>query len=116
MCFKPPYEKSNDQLFSQRILSKAFYQQKESKTEILKPIVVSSNEISKTSSESNRLKPPCEISNNWKLVKLKSSTASEFSKAWLRFIIVIVQNKTYIVQSMQIVKSAARLIGETVSK
>ena len=72
--------------------------------------------ISKTSSESNFLKPPCETSNNWKLVKLKSSVASEFSKVRLKFIIVIVQNKTYIVQSMQIVQSAASIVGETVSK
>ena len=60
--------------------------------------------------------PLCESSNNWKLVKLKSSVTSKFSKARLKFILVIVQSKTQIVQSMQIVQSAARIIGETVSK
>ena len=53
-------------------------------------------------------------SNEWKLVKLKLSIASEFSKAWLKFIIVIVPNKTYI--SLQTVQSVDRIIGETVSK
>ena len=51
-----------------------------------------------------------------KLVKLKSSIVSKFSKARQKFIIVIVQMKTEIVQSMQIVQSTARIIGETVSK
>ena len=38
-----------------------------------------------------------------KLVKLKSSLVRKLSKARLKFIIVIVQNKTEIVQTMQIV-------------
>ena len=51
-----------------------------------------------------------------KLVKLKSSLVRKLSKARLKFIIVIVQNKTEIVQTMHIFQSAARIIGETVSK
>ena len=51
-----------------------------------------------------------------KLVKLKSSLVPKLSKAWLKFIIVTVQSKTEIVQTMHIVQSAARIIGETVSK
>ena len=51
-----------------------------------------------------------------KLVKLRSSLVRKLSKARLKFIIVIVQSKTEIEQSMYIVQSAARLIGETVSK
>ena len=50
-----------------------------------------------------------------KLVKLKSSLVRKLSKARLKFIIAIVQSKTEIVQSMHIVQSAARIIGETVS-
>ena len=38
-----------------------------------------------------------------KLVKLKSSLVRKLSKARLKFIIVIVQNKTEIVQTMHIV-------------
>ena len=53
------------------------------------------------------MKPLCERRNNWKLVKLKSSMTSKFSKAQLKFIIVIVQSKTEIIQSMQILQSAA---------
>ena len=44
-CFKPLYERSNNQLLSLRILSIAFYNQKMSKTEILKPIGASTREI-----------------------------------------------------------------------
>ena len=51
-----------------------------------------------------------------KLVKSKSSLVRKLSKAPLKFIIVIIQSKTEIVQSMHIVQSAARIIGETVSK
>ena len=51
-----------------------------------------------------------------KLVKLKSSLVPKLSKAWLKFIIVTVQSKTEIAQTMHIVQSAARIIGETVSK
>ena len=51
-----------------------------------------------------------------KLVKLKSFLVGKLSKAQLKFIIVIVQCKTEIVQSMHIVQSAAGSIGETVSK
>ena len=51
-----------------------------------------------------------------KLVKLKSSLVPKLSKAWLKFIIVTVQSKSEIVQTMHIVQSAARIIGETVSK
>ena len=51
-----------------------------------------------------------------KLVKLKSSLVSKLSKAGLKFIIVIVQSKTEIVQAMDIAQSAARITGETVSK
>ena len=51
-----------------------------------------------------------------KLVKLKSSLVSKLFKAGLKFIIVIVQSKTEIVQAMDIAQSAARIIGETVSK
>ena len=51
-----------------------------------------------------------------KLVKLKSSLVSKLSKTGLKFIIVIVQSKTEIVQAMDIAQSAARIIGETVSK
>ena len=50
-----------------------------------------------------------------KLVKLKSSLVRKLSKARLKFITAIVQSKTEIVQSMHIVQSAARIIGETVS-
>ena len=42
---KPLYDRSNDRLFSQRILSIAFHQQKVSKTEIIKPIGAGTNEI-----------------------------------------------------------------------
>ena len=51
-----------------------------------------------------------------KLVKLKPSLVRKLSKARLKFMIVIVQSKTEIVQTMHIVQSAARIIGETVSK
>ena len=51
-----------------------------------------------------------------KLVKSKSFLVRKLSKAPLKFIIVIVQSKTEIVQSMHIVQIAARTIGETVSK
>ena len=51
-----------------------------------------------------------------KLLKLKLSLVRKLSKARLKFIIAIVQSKTEIVQSMHIVQSAARIIGETVSK
>ena len=51
-----------------------------------------------------------------KLVKLKPSLVSKLSKARLKFMIAIVQSKTEIVQTMHIVQSAARIIGETVSK
>ena len=51
-----------------------------------------------------------------KFTKLKSRLVRKFCKAQLKFIIVIVQSKTEIVQSMHIVQSAARIIGETVSK
>ena len=47
---------------------------------------------------------------------MKSSLVRKLSKARLKFIIVIVQNKTEIVQTMHIFQSAARIIGETVSK
>ena len=50
-----------------------------------------------------------------KLVKLKSSLVRKLSKARLKFIIAIVQSKTEIAQSMHIVQSAARIIGETIS-
>ena len=56
------------------------------------------------------------MTESYQLIKLKSSVVSKFSKAWLKFIIAIVQNKTEIVQSMQIIQRAARIIGETVSK
>ena len=46
-----------------------------------------------------------------KLVKLKSSLVRKLSKARLKFIIVIVQSKTEIVQAMHIVQSPARIIG-----
>ena len=51
-----------------------------------------------------------------KFKKLKSSLVRKFSKAWLKFIIAIVQSKTEIVESMHIVQIAARINGETVSK
>ena len=51
-----------------------------------------------------------------KLVKLRSSLVRKLSKARLKFIIVIVQSKTEIEQSMYIVQSTARIIGDTVSK
>ena len=51
-----------------------------------------------------------------KLVKLKLSLVRKLSKGRLKFIIVIVQSKTEIVQTMHIVQSAAIIIGETVSK
>ena len=41
---------------------------------------------------------------------------SKFTQVQLKFIIVIVQSKNEIVKSMQIVQSAARIIGKTVSK
>ena len=44
-CFKPLFERSNDQLLSQSTLFTAFYQQKASKTEMLKQFAVSPNEI-----------------------------------------------------------------------
>ena len=50
------------------------------------------------------------------LVKLKSSLVRKLFKARLKFIIVIVQSKTEIVQTKQIVQSATRIIDETVSK
>ena len=43
--FKPLFERSNDQLLSQSTLFTAFYQQKASKTEMLKQFGVSTNEI-----------------------------------------------------------------------
>ena len=51
-----------------------------------------------------------------KLVELKSSLVRKLSKARLTFVIVIVQSKTEIVQTMHTVQYAARIIGETVSK
>ena len=60
------------------------------------------------------LKPLCESSNNWKLVKLKSPIVPKFSQVQLKFIIIIVPSKNKFVKSMQIVQSAARIIGETV--
>ena len=51
-----------------------------------------------------------------KLLKLKLSLVRKLSKARLKFIIAIVQSKTEIVQSIYIAQSAARIIGETVSK
>ena len=51
-----------------------------------------------------------------KLVTLKLSLVSKLFTAWLKFITVIVQSKTEIVQTTHIVQSAARIIGETVSK
>ena len=50
------------------------------------------------------------------LVKLKSPLVGKLSKTRLRFVIVIVQTKTEVVQNKHIVQSAARIIGETVSK
>ena len=47
-----------------------------------------------------------------KLVKLKSSLVRKLSKAWLKFIIVIVQSKSEIAQTMRIVQRAAKIIGE----
>ena len=44
-------------------------------------------------------------------MKLKSSLVRKLSKARLKFIIVIVQSKTEIVQAMHIVQSPARIIG-----
>ena len=44
-CFKPLYERSNDQLLSQSTLFIAFYQQKASINEIIKQFGVSTNEI-----------------------------------------------------------------------
>ena len=71
------------------------------------------------------MKPLCESSNDWrhlysisslllirKLVKLKSSLVRKLSKAWLKFIIVIVQSKSEIAQTMRIVQRAAKIIGE----
>ena len=51
-----------------------------------------------------------------KISKIEIVLSTKLSKAWLKFIIVIVQSKTEIVQTMHIVRSAARIIGETVSK
>ena len=56
------------------------------------------------------MKPLCEGSNIWKLVKLKSSISPKFSKARLKFIIVIVKSKTEIVQSIKIVQSGLELM------
>ena len=56
------------------------------------------------------MKPLCESSNIWKLVKLKSSISSKFSKARLKFIIVIVKSKTEIVQSIKVVQSGLELM------
>ena len=53
---------------------------------------------------------------NKKISKTEIVLSTKLSKAWLKFIIVIVQSKTEIVQTMHIVRSAARIIGETVSK
>ena len=53
---------------------------------------------------------------NKKISKIEIVLSTKLSKAWLKFIIVIVQSKTEIVQTMHIVRSAARIIGETVSK
>ena len=56
------------------------------------------------------------INKKVKLLKLKSSLVRKLSKPRLRFIIVIVQSKTKIVQIMHIVQTAARIIRETISK
>ena len=56
------------------------------------------------------MKPLCDSSNIWKLVKLKSSISSKFSKARLKFIIVIVKSKTEIVQSIKVVQSGLELM------
>ena len=53
---------------------------------------------------------------NKKVSKLKLALVRKLSKGRLKFIIVIVQSKTGIVQTMHIVQSAAIIIGETVSK
>ena len=50
------------------------------------------------------------------LVKSKSPLVGKLSKTRLRFVIVIVQTKTEVVQNKHIVQSAARIIDETVSK
>ena len=51
-----------------------------------------------------------------KKVEIEIVLSTKLSKAWLKFIIVIVQSKTEIVQTMHIVQSAPRIIGEIVSK
>ena len=53
---------------------------------------------------------------NKKVSKIEIVLSTKLSKAWLKFIIVIVQSKTEIVQTMHIVQSAPRIIGEIVSK
>ena len=53
---------------------------------------------------------------NKKISKIEIVLSTKLSKAWLKLIIVIVQSKTEIVQTMHIVRSVARIIGETVSK
>ena len=53
---------------------------------------------------------------NKKVTKTEIVLIRKLSKARLKFIIAIVQSKTEIVQSIYIVQSAARIIGETVSK
>ena len=53
---------------------------------------------------------------NKKVSKIEIVLSTKLSKAWLKFIIVIVQSKTEIVQTMHIVQSVPRIIGEIVSK
>ena len=94
-----------------------------SKTEIRKQIGISTNEIykyweklSETALRKQQLAPFIEHPTTLlirKLVKLKSSIARKFSKARLKFNIVIVPSKTEIVQSMQIAQSALKFIGKT---
>ena len=48
--------------------------------------------------------------------KIEIALGMQLSKVSLKFVIVIVQSKTEIIQTMHIVQSAARIIDEAVSK
>ena len=68
-CFKPPYKRSNDQLFSQSTLFIVFYQQKVNKNEMFQQITVNTNEIYQLDFLKVCFKLLYEKSNDWILLQ-----------------------------------------------
>ena len=67
--FKPPYERSNDQLFSQSTLFIVFYQQKVNKNKMFQQITVSTNKIYQLDFLKVCFKLLYEKSNDWILLQ-----------------------------------------------